>query len=547
MGQKNILNNKKLLFLLFLRDPQLKNITDVQSLVKFFCQSDSLTNKITDWLIETCGKYLTIVFDGYDEMSNNSKNSFIVDGIIGRQKLPKCGIIITSRPAATAHLHDVVNCRAEVLGFTEEDRQNFIHDALVGKNDKIKNFLKYLNSNPSLNALCYIPLNMSILLCLTEEGIDTLPKSQTILYQKFIVMTIIHFLKKDKIIFNAAITSLDDLPHPYDQVVKELSQFAFLALRKDQLVFTLAEAKTECPNLTPANWYGLGLLKSAQYFRAQDGCDHESFHFLHYSIQEYMAAYYIASTPDSKVLILLKDTFWNIHYFNTWVMYIGLTGGKHFIFTHFLSGNRLQVSSRLSTPKVSNKILIDKIKCLQLLRCLAEAGHDNNVMLSSVENIILQDKIIDLSNYTLSVNELCTLASLLLRLPSKHLEMLNLSGCNIDNNSCNLLCELFQAQSGPFKIKVIDISCNNIQWESLCKLCKVFRSWQTEELIISIDALYDNTEMNKINIFSNKLQKFIPKHKHTGLLLCTYMAKQQKLLCIQIKCMYIVFRYLSVT
>ena len=142
-ARKNILNNKKLLFLLFLRDPQLKNITDVQSLVQFFCQSNDLTNKVTDWLIATCGKYLTTVFDGYDEMSNNNKNSFIVDGIIGRQKLPKCGIIITSRPAATAHLHDIVNCRAEVLGFTEEDRKSFIHDALVGKNDKVKFLLKY--------------------------------------------------------------------------------------------------------------------------------------------------------------------------------------------------------------------------------------------------------------------------------------------------------------------------------------------------------------------------------------------------------------------
>ena len=123
------------------------------------------------------------------------KNSFIVDGIIGRQKLPKCSIIIT----ATAHFHDIVDCRAEVLGFTEEDQQSFIHNAFVGKNDKIERFLKYLKSNPSLNALCYIPLNTSILLCLTEEGIDTLSKTQTILYQKFIVVTIIsNSLKKIK-------------------------------------------------------------------------------------------------------------------------------------------------------------------------------------------------------------------------------------------------------------------------------------------------------------------------------------------------------------
>ena len=112
--------------------------------------------------------------------------------------------------------------------------------------------MKLLANNPSLNALCNIPLNMSILLCLAEDGISMLPKTQTLLYQKFILMTIIHFLKKDKA-FNIAVGNLNDLPHQYDAVVKELSQFAFLALQKDQLVFTLTEVKEECPSLTPAN------------------------------------------------------------------------------------------------------------------------------------------------------------------------------------------------------------------------------------------------------------------------------------------------------
>ena len=385
-ANKTMLKSKRLLFLLCLRDPQVKNITDIQSLVKYFCQSDSLTNKITDWLIETGGKHIIIVIDGYDEMSKENQNYFIVDGIIGRQKLPKCGLLITSRPVASSHLHNIVNCRAEVLGFTEKDRQSFIKNAFVGQSHKIEELVRFLASNPSLNALCYIPLNMSILLCLTEEGINTLPKTQTLLYQKFIIMTIIHFLKQDKIELTPNITSLDNLPHPYDQVFKELSQFAFHALQKDQLVFTLAEVKAECPNLTPANWYGLGLLKPAQYFKPQNGCDHESFHFLHYSIQEYMAAHYIASLQNNELLSLLKKTFWNVHYFNTWVMYVGITGGKDFIFNHFLSGNYLQFTSWFLSLKISNTILTDKLKCLHLLHCSAEAGYGNNAMLTSVEN-----------------------------------------------------------------------------------------------------------------------------------------------------------------
>ena len=529
-ANKTILKNKRLLFLLFMCDPQLKNITDVQSLVKYFCQSKNLTDKITDWLMETGGKYLTIVLDGYDEMSEDSKNHFIINKIIGRSKLPKCSIVITSRPVASLHLHSIVNCRAEILGFTEEDRHRFIHNALPGQDDKIKKLTSYITSNPSLNALCYNPLNMSILLCLTEAGINTLPKTQTMLYQKFIIMTIIHFLKKDKALAVTTVSSLNDLPAPYDQVVKELSQFAFIALQRDQLVFTLAEVKATCPTLTPANWYGLGLLKPVQYFKPQDACDHESFHFLHYSMQEYMAAYYIASLKSSELLSLLKKTFWNVHYLNTWIMYVGITGGNQFTFTHFLSGNYLLMSSRLFTPKISNKILEDKIKCLHLLRCSTEADCK---MLSSVQNIF-QGQIIDLSNSNLSVNDVCTLAMLLLRLPNKQWEKLDLSGCNINDDGCDSLCEIFISTNLLFTIKSVNLSNNNIQWESLCKLCKVLKLWHTEELVISIDALYDRATMSTINDLISKLHKYVLTEFtgifFCGMLLCTYIAKQHTMI-----------------
>ena len=250
-ANKNVISNKSLIFLIFMRNPQVIDLIDVQSLVKYFFQDEDLTKDITKWLIVTSGKYLTIILDGYDEMSEeSSKACCIIDEIIRRKILPNCGIVITSRPAASLHLHDIVTCRAEILGFTEQDRHNFIQNALVNQKDKIKELIDYLASNPSLNALCYIPLNMSILLCLAKTGINTLPKTQTMLYQKFIIMTIIHFLKKDKIAITTTTSDLDALPPPYNHAFKELSQFAFLALQKDQQVFTLVKIKAKCPNLT---------------------------------------------------------------------------------------------------------------------------------------------------------------------------------------------------------------------------------------------------------------------------------------------------------
>jgi len=63
-----------------------------------------------------------------------------------------------------------------------------------------------------------------------------------------------------------------------------------------------------CPNLTmnPDNWNGLGLLKAVQFVSKV------SFHFLHFSIQEYLAACHIASLSHKEQTKLPESIFWDI-------------------------------------------------------------------------------------------------------------------------------------------------------------------------------------------------------------------------------------------
>ena len=65
---------------------------------------------------------------------------------------------------------------------------------------------------------------------------------------------------------------------------------------------------------------------------------------------------------------LLKETFWNSRYFNTWITYVALTKDQPFAYKHFLSGNRLKIFTRFSEwrsgnsyAKVSKKMKEDKI------------------------------------------------------------------------------------------------------------------------------------------------------------------------------------------
>jgi len=533
-ASKVVLKNKRLLFLLFMHDPQIKGITSILTLVRYFCQDETLAGRVTTWLVKTNGKYVTIVLDGYDEISDQNRSHFINIDIIGRRIIPECSLVITSRPVASSHLHSSINYRVEVLGFSNVDRHDFIRNSLHDKIGRAKVLETFLQSNPVINALCYIPLNMSILLCLAEEGIDNLPKTRTNLFRSFIVMAITHFLKRENVAVSTTITDLSDLPPPYNQLIKELSHFAFLALQKDQIVFTLAEVETTCPSMAPSDWYRFGLLKPVKYFKAQDGCDHESLHFLHLSVQEYLAAYYIASLPDKALERLLNATFWELRYLNAWKMFVGITGGDRFAFKHFLSSNRPRIGSHIfGTSNISPKIVTDKIKCLHLIQCLSET--DNGV-LQCLQGIFQNNKIIDVSNQLLSYNDVHTLAVLLLQSPKKQWEKLDISACSIDDRSCSVLCEAFSHQTVPMHVDIVNISGNNFHYESLSKLCSVLKGWQTKELIVSVDMLYDSDTASLIRATTDKLSISIPKYPNTSVfpktILYSYSAEQSLMVAV---------------
>ena len=307
-GCNNLLNSKQLLLLIFLRSFKSDSVSSIDILLQHIFKFNEIAINIAKYVFENKGEDLAIVLDGYDELSEEDRtNSFITD-IIYRRILPKCLLVVTSRPTASLHLHNHTDCRIEVVGFTEEDRLDYIRTVCPSSHE---NIVEYLQSNPTINALCYIPLNMTILLCLAQNDISKLPISQTELYQKFIELTIKRFLKKTGNSFSAGTTSLFNLSPECSQLFKELARFAFKALEQDQLVFTFADLKEICPNLTntPSNWNGLGLLNSVKSFGFDENV---TYHFLHFSIQEYMAAYHISTLSNKQQIKLLKNTFWSV-------------------------------------------------------------------------------------------------------------------------------------------------------------------------------------------------------------------------------------------
>ena len=453
-----------------------------------------MTNCLTEYLSRTEGKDAVFVFDGFDELSEeNRKESIIVD-IINRRILTKCCLVVTSRPTASSNLHGSVDRRVEIVGFTEEDRLDYIQTALENSDEQVEALQHYLQSNPTINALCYIPLNMTILLCLFGDGIDKLPKTQTEMYKIFIEMTIVCFIKKhddcDTVI------SIANLPHPHNKLFIELAKLAYEALKVDKIVFTLPEIKEGCPNLTmtSSNWNGLGLLKAAKCFSEEIYNDQVTFHFLHFSLQEYMAAWYISMLSKNRQFQLLQKTFWEHRYYNMWIMYVGITCGSTFALRHFLSGNHFQFYTKIfKSSQVSKKYLKHKMKCLHLFQCLVEANKED--IIDSVSHIF-QNNQIDLSNQTLLPSDLNTLGFFLIRSIKNEWDELNLSNCNIGSNGTSILCDIFLDNNVRymFTIKMVKFSYNQFNFSSLRKLFGLFNSWHTSEIIITDDAMHNNAD-----------------------------------------------------
>ena len=488
-ANNKILTDKKILMLLFLRQCNFRNITSVESFIQYVIKSSQMTTGLAKYLLLTEGKDLVVVFDGYDEISEEDRKSSIVADMIDRRIFAKSCLVITSRPTTSSTLHSFVDCRVEIVGFTEEDRLDYIQNVLQGNDDKVAALTLYLQSNPTINALCYIPLNMTILLCLVEDGIDKLPKTQTELYKKFIEMTILRFIQK---IDSKVITNVAKLPFPHNKVFEELAKLAYKGLKFDKIVFSLDEIEELCPNLamTSSNWNGLGLLKAVKYFNTEFG--NVTFHFLHFSIQEYLAAWYISTIKHKKQIKLLKETFWLHHYYNTWIMYVGITHGSSFALKHFLSGNWFQFTTKIfKTSSVSYRYLKHKIKCLHLFQCLVESNNEGTVALV---NKSFQGNQIDLSSQTLLPHDVNVLGFFLIRSLNKQWEMLNLSRCNIGSIGSNILCDRFLNKENCHIviIKRVDFSYNQLNFSSLTQLFNLFKSWHTSELIIKDNGMFQS-------------------------------------------------------
>ena len=438
---KQILQKFKLVLLLCLRNPAVQQeMPLINDLLKLFCKRDQEAAEI----VSTCSKYflnndgedLALMLDGYDEYPERLRKDSLIAEILNREVLPHCGLIISSRPHASVSLRDQATVRVDILGFTEAEREHYITQSMKGQPQKVDELTRYLQGHSTISSLCFIPFNLVVLVYLYKQGIP-LPQNSAQLYNYFICLTICRHLKKHAHHLQGNITeltklpNLTDLPEPYNKIIQQLSKLSLEALNDDKLIFTLDEIKAACPDITaiPGAIKGFGLLQAVEHFGLTGTTT--TFNFLHFSLQEYLAAHHIANLPADEELIIIEQKFWSKLHFNMFSIYISLTKGQRPSFKLFLCGGNKAIA-------ISDKFLNDQLRCFQLYRCFHEAG-DDDICKIIERSVKFSDKMINLSKTRLTASDVENVTVFLTSSSHKEWAGLNLSHCYIQDHGLHIL------------------------------------------------------------------------------------------------------------
>ena len=302
-----LLHSDKLVFLLLLRDPAVQEITNEQQLIEYFTKSPGKVTLIHHYVREKCGAGVTLIIDGFDELNVELCRKSFFTRLMKRKLLNKARIVITSRPLASICFHEIVDKRIEILGFDKNTREQYINEALKNYPKRVKKLQQHLQRYPNIDAVCYIPLvlNIMMFLCMLEY----LPPTTTEMYTSFILHTICHHLKRKRIMQNdEKVTKLEEFPKSVRDVLKMLEKVAFDGLIQDRIVF---EDK-DLPNheLCRDDPTCFGLLQSTKCFSAKDiGASVLTFNFYHLELQEYFAAKHVMSLPEDEAYDIIRRYF----------------------------------------------------------------------------------------------------------------------------------------------------------------------------------------------------------------------------------------------
>ena len=328
-----------------------------------------IVEEVTASITSCQGQAVLFIFDGFDELSEEMRESSLVRDIIKGRILPLSSFVVTTRPISAESLYHCVDRRVEISGFGEKEVKKYITEYFASSNPSAgEKLLSTLSLRPHIERLCYVPLLLLMVCYIVSLDGDSaeLPRTLHQLFEYLIILTLNHNLERTGRKERAS--SLRDVSQLCPSFDK-LTQLALEGIEKDTIIFSNLAFEVDSAFLGLFNCIAT---------RNRCGVVSRTWHFLHLAVQEYMAALAVAKkTPEEQV------TFWKQHltlkynkkghfvltqdrYHTMFLFYSGLTG----LSTPGIQSMLLDTLNTVVEPSISESTPLPRLSAV-----VAESGN----------------------------------------------------------------------------------------------------------------------------------------------------------------------------
>ena len=452
--------------LLPLREQSVVQAESLPDLFKLLHSSENIRTAVVSDLEESEGEKVLIIADGWDELEESKRNekSFLYKLFFG-DVLSFASVLLTSRPSASAPLHSLpsVDRLVEVVGFNEENIKQYIESEFEKCPEKAPGLIEQLDNNPLIQNVCTVPLNCAITCNLWHTLNQEFPSTLTELYTQIILNVILRDIKKKfpDVPVDLSLSNFDSIPPQLEPYWWLTCKFAFEALSNDRLVFTEVELASFFPEGLDSSQKFLcfGLLQSA---RSLLPVGHGlSFHFLHLTFQEYLAALHLVTLPTEEQLEVVRTHGRSSRFAMVWRFFFGLGSKKQGgcigqVSRKVVCSDENVVDTLLQSSDDGSIILLSSAVKLLQCHCALESVNDS-VSSKVAKNIDGQ------FGYSINApNDCVANLHVLSHTLHCHSVRINLSGCGLSDKLLKRLTDLLSSAGGELKVVELNLGNNTL-------------------------------------------------------------------------------------
>ena len=337
-AKDSLLQDYDAVILLPLRDPRIQEAKSISDLLLVL--DDDMRENVFKEIVQNNGERICFILEGYDELPKKCMKQFSVFFRL-KEELTSCMLVFTSRPKACSYSEIPYTRIITIDGFKKESVDKYISSTFedVKNGKQLTDTLKsQLYNNPVVESILHVPINLAII-CLIFFHCSTLPETLTELYTLLCLRLILRHIvtrtpNEEEV---EKLTSLNNLPKSITEQFSLLCFLAYKGIKSKTIIFHAQDLLDFGVDENKIRSLGLLRITSTTSVYGREN----SYNFLHLTVQEFCAAWYISKLSTEEQLKVFETYYYNGQFEIVWRFYSGITGLKNKKMLNFMLPHKL--------------------------------------------------------------------------------------------------------------------------------------------------------------------------------------------------------------